>query len=248
MRLAVPTKLRSLRRYCVQMNDAPGANRHDPDLASPRAATAWAVAGLAAVVAFGAYLRFVSQGPLGIDEWWHGVAGVTRGSVPFAIAAFMAEVGSGIGASVCAAIAAALFFALRFPRAGATVMTAMLFGVVSSQLLKQLVARPRPWDQLYGSSGYSYPSGHTMGAAALVVSLALVVRYSGWVTRRQAVWVNLAAVGWIVLMAWSRTALHVHWLSDTVAGAIVGATAALISFAMWQPQRAAVQANVGGSL
>lgn len=248
MRRADLTKPCSLRRYCVQMRELTGTNQHDPDLASPRAATAWAVAGLAAVLAFGAYLRFVAQGPLGIDEWWHGVAGVTRGSVPFAIAAFMAEVGSGVGAAVCAAIAAALFFALRRPRAAATVMTAMLFGVAASELLKQLVARPRPWGQLYSAAGHSYPSGHTMGAAALVVSLALIVRYSGWVTRQQAVWVNLAAAGWIVLMAWSRTALHVHWLSDTVAGAILGIASALISFAMWKPHRAAAQAGVGGSL
>lgn len=209
---------------------------------------AWALVGLVVVVAFGAYLRFVAQGPLGIDEWWHGVAGVARGTVPFAVATFMAEVGSGLGASVCAAIAAALFFALRLPRAGATVMTAMLFGVAGSQLLKQLVARPRPWDQLYAAGGYSYPSGHTMGAAALAVSLALVVRYSGWVTRRQASWVGLGAISWVALMAWSRTALHVHWLSDTVAGAIVGAAAALIAFAMWRPHRAPDQASVGGSL
>lgn len=230
------------------MNDVSGAKRHDPDLAPPRAATAWAVVGLAAVLAFGAYLRFVAQGPLGIDEWWHGIAGVTRGSVPFAVAAFLAEVGSGLGAAVCAAIAAALFFALRMPRAGATVMTAMLLGVAGSQLLKMLVARPRPWDQLYSSNGHSYPSGHTMGAAALVVSLALIVRYSGWVTRQQAVWVNLAAAGWIVLMAWSRTSLHVHWLSDTVAGAILGTVSAFVAFALWKPQRAVSQVDVGGSL
>lgn len=230
------------------MNDVSRARRKDPDLSPPAPALAWAIVGLVVITAFGAYLKFVAQGPLGIDGWWHAVATVSRGSIPYAVAAFMAEVGSGVGAAVCAAIAAALFIALRFPRAGATVMTAMLFGVAGSQLLKQLVARPRPWGQLYGSSGYSYPSGHTMGAAALVVSLALVVRYSGWVTRRQASWVNAAAVAWIVLMAWSRTALHVHWLSDTVAGAVLGASAALISFAMWKPGRTITQANVGGSL
>lgn len=230
------------------MNDAQGRLSPDPDRAMPRAATAWATVGFVGVIAFGGYLRFVSQGPLGIDEWWHGLAALSRGTAAYAVAVFMAESGSAIGATVMAAIAAALFIALRRPRLSATIATSMLFGVAGSQLLKQLVARPRPWDQLYSASGYSYPSGHTMGAAALAVSLALVIRYSGWVTRQQARWVTAIAVVWILLMAWSRTALHVHWLSDTAAGAAVGASAALVSFAMWRPHQRPDRADVGGSL
>lgn len=244
------TKLRSLRRYCGPMSHESDLRPLDPDHVSrpPRAAVAWSVLALAIVVAFGAYLRFGSQGPLGIDSWWHGVAGVTRGSGPYAVAVFMAEVGSGVGAAACAAIAAALFFARRSPRGGATVMTAMLLGIAGSELLKTLVARPRPWGQLYGASGSSYPSGHTMGAAALAVSIALVICSAGWVTQRQAVWVYAAAGAWVALMAWSRTALHVHWLSDTLAGALLGTAVALIAMTMWKPWAHTAQAGVGGSL
>ena len=221
------------------MHQLPTARPHDPDQSSrpPRAAAPWAFAAIALVAAFGAYLRFVAQGPLGIDTWWHSVAAVTAGGGPFAIAAFMAEVGSGVGAASCASVAAALFFALRLPRGAATVLTAMLFGVAGSELMKSLIARPRPWGQLYSASGSSYPSGHTMGAAALAVSLALVVCGAAWVARRQRVWVYAGAGAWVALMAWSRTALHVHWLSDTVAGALLGIAAALLSYALWQPWR-----------
>lgn len=232
------------------MSQASPPLRHDPDHASrsSRAAAPWVFVAIAVVVAFGAYLRFVAQGPLEIDEWWHGAAAVERGSAPYAIAAFMAEVGSGIGAAACTAIAAALFFALRLPRGGAVVMTAMLFGIAGSELLKQLVSRPRPWGQLYGAFGSSYPSGHTMGAAALAVSVALVVCYAGWVTRRQMPWVHVAAGLWVMLMAWSRTALHVHWLSDTLAGALLGIATALIAVAMWKPRAHVIQTDVAGSL
>lgn len=219
---------------------------HSPQL--PRASAYWAFLALAVIVGFGAYLRFGSLGPLGIDTWWHDVAGVSRGSAPYAIAVFMAEVGSSIGAGSCAAIAAALFFALRMPRGGATVLTAILLGVAGSELLKKLIARPRPWDQLYPAGGSSYPSGHTTAAAALAISIALVVAYSGWVTRRQATWVFAVAGCWVALMAWSRTALHVHWLSDAVAGALLGTAAALLAATLWKPRARLDQVDVGGSL
>jgi membrane-associated phospholipid phosphatase len=32
----------------------------------------------------------------------------------------------------------------------------------------------------------------------------------------------------VVLMMWSRTYLHAHWLSDTVGGALIGAGTALL--------------------
>lgn len=188
------------------------------------------------IVAFGVYLRFVAQGPLGVDSWWHDAVEVHRGTVPYAVAVFMADVGNGVGAATFAAIAAALLFVLRRPRSAAVVLSAMVFGVVASEVIKFLVARPRPWDQLYSPGGSSYPSGHTMGAAALATSIALVVIYSGWVTKRQASWVIAAAVAWVVLMAWSRTALHVHWLSDTFAGALLGSVAAIAAFALWRPE------------
>ena len=113
----------------------------------------------------------------------------------------------------------------------------MLIGVILSETAKALVARPRPLDALLDPPGFSYPSGHSMGAAALAVSLALAASAARPGLRR-AVWA--AAVLWILLMMWSRTAVQVHWLSDTVAGAALGVSAALAARALWSllPTRA----------
>ncbi|UOQ57939.1 phosphatase PAP2 family protein [Leucobacter allii] len=192
-----------------------------------------AVLGLVAVAAFGAVLRLTHPGPLPVDEWWHGVASVSPGSPASAIAVFLAQLGGGAGAAACAGIAAALCCALRRPRDAAAIATAALLGVLLSELGKSLVLRPRPWDQLYESHGTSYPSGHSMGAAALAVSAALVALGSERLGRRAERAVALAALGWMLLMMWSRTALHVHWLSDTVAGAILGASAAVLARRLW---------------
>lgn len=198
-----------------------------------RLATPWAVVGLVLIAAFGAYLRFVHAGPFTLDEWWHGVAAVSRGSAPHAIAVFMAEAGSGIGAAACTAIAAALLLALRRPRDAASVATAMLLGIAASETIKALVLRPRPWEQLYHAAGSSYPSGHSMGAAALAVSLALVAAESRRLSRTATRWAWAVAAAWIVTMMWSRTALHVHWLTDTVAGALLGTCTAILARRVW---------------
>ncbi len=200
---------------------------------APRPATRWSVAGLLLLAALGVYLRFIDHGPFGVDEWWHGVAAVTRGSAPYAVAVFLAEAGDGIGAAACTAIAAALLLALRRPRDAGAVVTAMLLGILASETVKALVLRPRPWDRLYVSYDSSYSSGHSMGAAALAVSLALVVRGIDAVPRAAARWASVAAACWVLLMMWSRTALHVHWLSDTLAGALLGTCAAILARRLW---------------
>src|SRR5690606_15802608 len=87
-------------------------------------------------------------------------------------------------------------------------------------------------------SGSSYPSGHSMGAAALAVSLAFAVsslhrhqRANVSVATVRTMWIVAAA--WTLAMMWSRTALGVHWLSDTIAGALLGCAAAVIAQSIW---------------
>ncbi|MDI9893084.1 phosphatase PAP2 family protein, partial [Microbacterium sp. IEGM 1404] len=65
----------------------------------------------------------------------------------------------------------------------------------------------------------SFPSGHTANAATIAGVAAIVF---------PTLWVRVGGGAWIVLMAFSRTYLHSHWLSDTVGGALVGAVAALV--------------------
>ena len=77
--------------------------------------------------------------------------------------------------------------------------------------------------------GSSYPSGHAAYAGATAVILVLLFTKP----RHRRGW-GLAAAAVIAGMAWSRTYLHVHWLSDAVAGAVLGIGVALISLAVVQ--------------
>jgi undecaprenyl-diphosphatase len=93
-----------------------------------------------------------------------------------------------------------------------------------TQLLKPGLGRMRP--DLSDAS--SFPSGHAKTAAQVSVGLVLVAT-SPW---RSRAWAWAIAVAWIVAMAASRTVLVDHYLSDVVAGSLLGAGCA-VGTAAW---------------
>lgn len=101
-------------------------------------------------------------------------------------------------------------------------LSAFALAVVTSEALigppKAFYDRPRPPAGLLESHSGSFPSGHAIAGAVTAVGLVLVLLPPG--PRRWA-WEVQAAV-FASLMALSRTYLSVHWLSDVVAGALLG--------------------------
>jgi undecaprenyl-diphosphatase len=83
------------------------------------------------------------------------------------------------------------------------------------------VARPPQENWLSGAAGGSFPSGHVANTTALLIAVAAVVfiHETSLAVRRACI---VIATSGIVMMAWTRLALNVHWLSDVLAGAIVG--------------------------
>ena len=41
-------------------------------------------------------------------------------------------------------------------------------------------------------------------------------------------WVAVVGAVWVFAMAFSRTQVHAHWLSDTIGGALIGVGMALV--------------------
>lgn len=218
-----------------------------------------AVPAILLIIAFGLWLRLEARGPTPIDRSWLDLVGLDRDTVPYWIAVVLAEVGGGTGAVACTGVLAAIFALRRRFRSAGFLVTAMAAGICMSELLKAVVTRLRPIDQLYESTGFSYPSGHSMGAAALAVSLAIIAaRAHGRRVRAAQTadtpatdadadddtdpipaprlafhWSFVPAAAWVLAMMWSRTGLQVHWLTDTIAGALIGIAAAVLVDELW---------------
>lgn len=110
-------------------------------------------------------------------------------------------------------------------------------GKVLERTLKVLVARDRPlWnDPLTTAGGYSFPSGHAMGVT-LVVGVLAVVFLPRVSARRRRPLVALGAA-WALLVAFTRLALGVHYLTDVVAGMLLGGAWLAVMAALLMPWR-----------
>jgi membrane-associated phospholipid phosphatase len=106
-------------------------------------------------------------------------------------------------------------------------LSAFLLAVVTSELaigpLKALIDRPRPPDALVATSGASFPSGHAIAGAVTAVALVVALLPPG--PRRWRWELRAALVAFVIAL--SRTYLGAHWLSDVVAGSMIGAGLAL---------------------
>ncbi len=106
-------------------------------------------------------------------------------------------------------------------------LLAFTLAVVTSEAaigpVKAAFDRPRPPGALIETSAAAFPSGHAIAGAVTAVGLVLVLAPPGRARLRWEVW----AVVFSTVMALSRVYLRAHWLSDTVAGALLGAGLAL---------------------
>jgi undecaprenyl-diphosphatase len=110
-------------------------------------------------------------------------------------------------------------------------------------LAKLFFGRERPSEvsSLVQVSGYSYPSGHSLAASAFYL-LLMVLAFRRYRTLHARMFFGGCALLLIGGVCFSRVYLGVHYPSDVVAGALLGAawTCFLtVFFARWQSARAA---------
>jgi undecaprenyl-diphosphatase len=104
--------------------------------------------------------------------------------------------------------------------------SAAVTSVILFLLLKRIFHRRRPceiephcWSRVLPPDQFSFPSGHTITAFAIAIPLAACY---------PAVEIPLLVVA--VSIALSRIMLGMHYLSDVVAGAILGSTIGILFF------------------
>ncbi|MHA7986184.1 phosphatase PAP2 family protein [Rathayibacter sp. CAU 1779] len=143
-----------------------------------------------------------------------------RGPVGLAVAEFIAWLFSPtVAVAITLLLAVVIGLATRYLTRAVvfTVIVAMCWG--ASETMKLVVQRPRPsFDAVAVAvpTSYSYPSGHTAFACAIVIALLFTMRD---IRRRMPV--TLAGAALVALVAWSRMYLGVHFPTDVVASVLL---------------------------
>ncbi len=142
------------------------------------------------------------------------------------------------------AAAAGALALLRQARSALLLLAAVAGGQLLSHGTKGLFDRPRP--DLVSHEAYvhtaSFPSGHSMMAAVVYLTLAAMMARATPSRRLKAYYVSLAAL-LTVAVGVSRVYLGVHWPSDVLAGWMIGAAWALLCYtvAEWLSRQGAVE-------
>lgn len=181
---------------------------------------AWGLALVVLATGLGAWVYARGSGPFVVDAWWEEV--MSQASAPFVSGFSLAMnfLGGGWFAVFVVPIGGTIvFLVLRRPWTATYFLVAQAVSAGLVQLLKNTFGRARPEGILIVSDFGSFPSGHAAGAATLAT--IFVVLFPRLV-------VVIVGAAWLILMAFSRTYLLAHWLSDTLGGALVGVGAALI--------------------
>jgi Membrane-associated phospholipid phosphatase len=103
-----------------------------------------------------------------------------------------------------------------------SVSTLIIGAAVVNPLLKLLFGRPRPLiHRIITEAGYSYPSGHAIGATLFYGSLIILVSF--YIHKRSLQLVIILFAGTAILLVMlSRVYLGVHYPSDVLAGFLAG--------------------------
>lgn len=113
-------------------------------------------------------------------------------------------------------------------------------------VVKLIVARPRPTiEHLSHLTSLSFPSEHTTQAAAIYLTIAILLSRDlnrGW---RELVVVLAVLIA--LAVAWSRVYLGVHFPTDVIAGLLLGWSWALFVFHWARPKLAEIQPPSGPS-
>ncbi|MFB9316734.1 phosphatase PAP2 family protein [Cryptosporangium minutisporangium] len=146
-----------------------------------------------------------------------------------------------------ATVAALWLLAVARPRLALWTLVTTWGGALLGVLLKLLVARARPVlpEAVAHADGYSFPSGHAVGA--FVGCAVLLLLWLDMAKPRQRV------IGWVVAglgaaaVCFSRMGLGVHYFSDVVGGCLVGlgwVAATTIVFQVWRRETGLPAADV----
>ncbi|MEO6122094.1 MAG: phosphatase PAP2 family protein [Ilumatobacteraceae bacterium] len=198
--------------------------RRDPSSETGLLLTAAVIAVATAIVLIGVLLEMVNDSS-GFARWddsaaRFGARHASRGSTR--LLELITDLGSWWFVTIAIVIVGGVQY-LRHRRRSIPlylVLAVLSTGAVNT-IVKLIVNRDRPdIARLVNANGSSFPSGHSATAAATFAAIAFVLcRYQ---RRNARIAIGAAAAALTIAVATSRVLLGVHWLTDVVAGVLVG--------------------------
>ncbi len=143
---------------------------------------------------------------------------------------FFTDLGDVQSVLVLAVVLVLFFLMLGKKREALFSAFTLLFGEVSYAVIKFIIARPRPslWYALVPRSGFSFPSGHSVGSVVFYGFGCYLISRMMKKKSAKAFWWFLAA--FIPLnVGLSRIYLGVHWTSDVLGGWMLGLAIVVLS-------------------
>ncbi|MEY2601980.1 MAG: hypothetical protein QOJ36_1299 [Verrucomicrobiota bacterium] len=177
----------------------------------------------------------------GVALWFHAHLTPTFVSVLRGITEF----GSSEWIAIVLSIAVLFFVFKRWWPSLVMMVVAIPGGMLLNEWIKILVHRHRPFVDgwFVDWSGYSFASGHTIGATLLYGQLALFI-FPLIKGRRGRALVFAAAILVVVLVGFSRIALGAHYVTDVLAGMFLGTSWLTVCLLVSRPLRRAFVAPV----
>lgn len=190
---------------------------------------------LALVVANGTLPSAVDNAVFDVNESWIGSAAWARDT-----AAVLSRLASPVPDTVLM-VALVLGFALsRRYRVAGFLAVSGIAGVLITEVTKSSVGRQRPPGAgLYAQDlEKSFPSGHASSGIYVFGAIAVVLTLYGLAGRPPLRYAGYAVLVFGVVVGCSRIVLSVHWVSDTIAGWLIGSAVLLLAAATVRPDDA----------
>lgn len=127
-----------------------------------------------------------------------------------------------------------LVYLVKGKRFSLLFLFSIILGLASVYVFKQFFDISRPLGGVITAFGQSFPSGHATLATIYFVMIMYIFRH-----QFKGVWqliLNIFCVAGILVVAFSRVYLGVHWTSDVLAGMFLGLLISYISIKIFKKQ------------
>ena len=120
-------------------------------------------------------------------------------------------------------VALVILWLLRKKQEAGFLAIALISGEIIKELLKFLIHRERPDESLVliQESGYSFPSGHAFMSVIFYGMICYFI-YQACKNNWQKIILLIATIIPVFLVGYSRIYFGVHWVSDVLAGWLIG--------------------------